>query len=171
MIQKITPFLWFDNNCEEAMNYYVDIFNGNPNKKSESKIISIKKYPEGIKEGPMAGFDGKVLTGVFQLEDQQFMALDGGPIFNFNVGISFLIDCKDQIEIDYFWDKLTASGDPNSQQCGWLKDKFGLSWQVVPDMSKWMDTPDSKANMRATEAMLKMKKIEIADLEAAYNAA
>jgi len=168
MLQKITPFLWFDRNAEEAMKYYVDIFNGNPVKKSESKIVSIKRYPEGIKEGPMVGFDGKVLTGVFELDGHQFMCLDGGPIFNFNVGISFLIDCKDQAEIDYFWDKLTVGGDPKDQQCGWLKDKFGLSWQVVPDMSKWLNGPDSAGAMRATQAMLKMKKIIIADLEKAY---
>ncbi len=169
MTQKITPFLWFDRNCEEAINYYVQIFNGNPQKTSESKILSIKKYPEGIKEGPMAGFDGKVLTAVFELNGERFMALDGGPIFNFNVGISFLIDCKNQEEIDYFWDKLTVGGDPNSQQCGWLKDKYGLSWQVVPDMSKWLNGPDNEGNMRATQAMLKMKKIVISDLEKAYN--
>lgn len=168
-MQKITPFLWFDKNTEEAMNFYVDIFNGNHARKSESKIISIKRYPKGITEGPMAGFDGKVLTAVFNLEDEKFMALDGGPIFNFNVGISFLIDCKDQDEIDYFWDKLTSGGDPKSQQCGWLKDKFGLSWQVVPDMSKWLSGPDSAGSMRATQAMLKMKKIIIKDLEKAYN--
>ena len=117
----------------------------------------------------MAGFDGKVLTGVFELDGNQFMALDGGPVFNFQAGISFLIDCKDQQEIDYFWDRLTAGGDPKSQQCGWLKDKFGLSWQVVPDMSKWLNGPDSAGSMRATQAMLQMKKIIIADLEKAYN--
>src|SRR6185369_11938787 len=105
---KITPFLWFDRNAEEAMNYYVSVFAANPAKKADSKIISIKRYPPGIKEGPMAGFDGKVLTAVFELEGQQFMCLDGGAIFKPTSAVSFLIDCKTQEEIDYFWDKLTA---------------------------------------------------------------
>lgn len=159
-MQKITPFLWFDRNAEEAINFYVSIF-------KNSKIVSIKRYPSGITEGPMAGFDGKVLTGVFELEGQRFMALDGGPIFQPSVATSFLITCADQAEIDYYWDRLTEGGDPASQQCGWLKDKFGFSWQVVPDMSQWLESPDSEANNRALQAMLKMKKIVIADLEAA----
>lgn len=157
--------MWFDRNAEEAINYYVDVFNGNPNKKSESKILNVKRYPEGIKEGPMAGFDGKVLTAVFTLEGQQFMALDGGPVFKATGAVSFLVDCKDQVEIDYFWEKLTAGGDPNAQQCGWLMDKFGFSWQVVPDMSKWLENPDKAKADRSLQAMLKMKKIIIADLE------
>src|SRR6266853_643598 len=154
MQQKITPFLWFDRNAEEAMNYYVSVFSGNPAKKSESKVITIKRYPDGIKEGPMAGFDGKVLTGVFMLDGQQFMCLDGGPVFKANGAVSFLVDCKDQAEIDYFWDKLTAGGDPKQQQCGWLQDKFGFSWQVVPDMTKWLDNPDKAKADRSLQAML-----------------
>jgi len=160
-MQKITPFLWFDRNAEEAMNFYCGIF-------KNAKIKSIKRYPEGIKEGPMAGFDGQVLTAVFELEGQTFMCLDGGPIFKPSYATSFLITCKDQAEIDYYWDKLTAGGDPKDQQCGWLKDKFGFSWQVVPNMDKWLNGKDKEANMRATQAMLKMKKIIIADLETAY---
>ncbi len=160
-MQKITPFLWFDRNCEEAVNFYTSIF-------KNSKIVSIKRYPPGITEGPMAGFDGKILTAVFELEGQRFMALDGGPIFQPSVATSFLIECKDQEEIDYLWNKLTEGGDPSAQQCGWLKDKYGFSWQVVPKMEKWFDTEDSAAGARAMQAMLQMKKIVIKDLEDAY---
>ena len=166
-MQKITPFLWFDRNCEEAVKFYVSVFDGNPAKESVSKVESTKYYPPGITEGPMAGFDGQVLTEVFWLEGQKFMALDGGPIFQPSMATSFLIECKDQAEIDYFWGKLTAGGDPSAQQCGWLKDKYGFSWQVVPDMSKWMGD-ESEASVRATQAMLQMKKIDIAKLEEAY---
>lgn len=164
-MQKITPFLWFDRHAEEAMNFYVETFNGNPAKKSESKVVSIKRYPEGIKEGPMAGFDGKVLTAVFELEGQRFMCLDGGPIFKPSTATSLLVECGDQAEIDHFWEKLTQGGDPKAQQCGWLMDRFGFSWQVVPDMSKWLDNPDKAKAGRAMQSMLKMKKIIIADLE------
>lgn len=158
-MQKITPFLWFkDNNAEEAMNYYVSVF---PN----SKVTEIKRYPSGITEGPMAGFDGKVLTGVFELEGQRFMALDGGPVFQPSGAISFLVECKDQKEIDFYWEKLSAV--PAAEQCGWCTDKFGFTWQIVPDMSKWMGD-ESEGAQRATQAMLKMKKIIIADLEKAY---
>ncbi|HTL39327.1 MAG TPA: VOC family protein, partial [Methylomirabilota bacterium] len=129
--QKITPFLWFDRNSEEAINFYVDIFNNAPNKKTDSKIVNIKRYPEGITEGPMAGFDGKILTAVFELDGQRFMALDGGPIFKPTSAVSFLIECQTQEEIDHYWDHLTAGGDPKAQQCGWLMDKYGFSWQVV----------------------------------------
>jgi predicted 3-demethylubiquinone-9 3-methyltransferase (glyoxalase superfamily) len=169
MSQKITPFLWFDRNSEEAINFYVSVFNGSPSKKSESKILNIKRYPDGIKEGPMAGFDGKVLTAVFELEGQRFMALDGGPIFKPTSAMSLLIDCQNQEEIDYFWEKLTEGSDPNSQQCGWLADRYGFSWQVVPDMSRWLEGPDSAGSNRALKAMLGMKKIVIKDLEDAYN--
>ncbi len=161
MKQKITPFLWFDKNAEEAMNFYCGIF-------KSASIKSIKRYPSGITEGPMKNMDGKVLTAVFELEGQTFMCLDGGPFFKPTGAVSFLVTCKDQAEIDYYWDKLTESGDPKNQQCGWLMDKFGFSWQVVPGMDKWLNSPDNEANMRATQAMLKMKKIIIADLEKAY---
>ncbi len=294
-MQKITPFLWFDRNAEEAINFYVSVF-------ENSKVTSIKRYPEGITEGPMAGFDGKVLTGVFELCGQRFMALDGEPIFAFNpsisfivncstteevdaywqklieggsvlmpiqkwpfserygwlsdkygvswqiglseskekltpslmfVGpqfgkaegaiefytsifknssiemisryepgehdepgkvkfasfalegqgframesslghafttsgaISFLIECKDQEEIDYYWERLSAA--PEAEQCGWLKDKYGFSWQVVPDMGRWFNDTDKEKSDRAMHAMLQMKKIDIAGLERAY---
>jgi predicted 3-demethylubiquinone-9 3-methyltransferase (glyoxalase superfamily) len=159
-MQKITPSLWFDKNAEEAMEFYVSVFNRAPGKKTESKINSIKRYPDGPLEGPMKGMEGKVLTGIFELDGQQFTCLDGGPIFKFNESISFVILCKDQEIIDYFWSKLSAVKE--SEQCGWCKDKFGLSWQVVPDnMGELIQAP------KALQAMLKMKKINIADLEEA----
>ncbi len=162
MMQKITPFLWFDRNCEEAVNFYVSVF-------KNSKIVTIKHYPSGITEGPMAGFDGKVLTAVFELEGQRFMALDGGPVFSpNNSATSMLIECADQAEIDHYWEKLTEGGDPQAQQCGWLKDKFGFSWQVSPQMEKWLNGADKAGSARAMQAMLGMKKIVIADLEKAY---
>jgi len=160
--QKITPFLWFDHQAEEAMNFYVSIF-------KDSKIEHIQRYPAGITEGPMAGFDGKVLTGVFQLQGQKFMALDGGPVFQPSGAVSFLVECTDQEEIDSYWDRLVEGGDPSSQQCGWLKDKFGFSWQIVPDMSRWFNEKDKAASGRAMQAMLQMKKIDIATLQAAYD--
>ena len=159
-MQKITPFLWFDRNCEEAMNFYVSVF-------KDAKIHSIKRYPESGLEGPMKGFEGKVLTGVFELFGQKFMALDGGPIFQPNESVSFLVECKDQKEIDYYWDALTANGGQESQ-CGWLKDKYGFSWQIVPPMEQFLNGPDSEGSRRATRAMLGMNKIVIADLEKAY---
>ena len=160
-MQKITPFLWFDREAEEAINFYVSIF-------KDSKIISIKRYPDGIKEGPMAGFDGKVLTAVFELEGQKFMALDGGPIFKPSAATSFLIQCETQEEIDHYWDKLSEGGDPSAQQCGWLKDKYGFSWQIVPNMEQWLSGSDKAGADRALQAMLQMKKIDIEKLEAAY---
>ena len=163
-MQKITPFLWFNNNAEEAMQFYTSIF-------KNSKIVHIQRYPEGITEGPMAGFDGKVLTGVFELEGQKFMALDGGPVFQPSGAVSFLMECQIQEEIDYYWDSLTAGGDPTAQQCGWLKDKFGFSWQIVPDMSRWFNETDKTKSDRAMQAMLQMKKIDIATLQKAYDQA
>lgn len=157
-MKKVTPFLWFDRNAEEAMKFYTDVFNGSPNKQTESKIAGIHRYPEGG-EGPLKGFDGKVLTGIFELEGQEFMALDGGPQFKFNESISMYVECKDQAEIDYFWEKLSAV--PEAEQCGWLKDKFGLSWQIIP---KVLSELLSKSPA-ATQAMLQMKKLDIKKLE------
>lgn len=171
-MQKITPFLWFNNDAETAMNFYVDLFNSNPLRQSsdqatkkESRIVTIKRYPSGITEGPMAGMDGKVLTGVFELEGQTFMALDGGPLFKPNESVSFLVDCKTQEEIDHFWNAITKEG--MESECGWCKDKWGFSWQIAPDMGKWLGE-NSEAGNRATQAMLGMKKIIISDLEKAY---
>jgi predicted 3-demethylubiquinone-9 3-methyltransferase (glyoxalase superfamily) len=161
MQQKIVTFLWFDKQAEEAMKYYIDVFKGSPAKdSSDSEIINIQRYPEGYSEGPMANMQGKVLTGVFKLAGQKFMCLDGGPIFKFNEAMSLYVECQDQAEIDYFWDKLSL--DPSGGQCGWTKDKFGVSWQIIPkNMGELLKTKS------AIDAMLKMKKINIADLEAA----
>jgi predicted 3-demethylubiquinone-9 3-methyltransferase (glyoxalase superfamily) len=159
-MQKITPSLWFDHEAEEAMEYYISVFNGSPNKKNDSKLVSIKRYPEGVKEGPMKGMGGKVLTGIFELEGQRYVCLDGGPIFKFNESVSFMISCKDQEEIDYFWSKLSAV--PESEQCGWCKDKFGLSWQIIPENMGELLKSD-----KALQAMLKMHKINIKELEEA----
>src|SRR3989344_4669664 len=166
MQQKITPCLWFDKNAEEAMNFYVEVFNGSPNKKAESKIIMIQRYPAGG-EGPIAGMDGKVLTGIFELEGQRFMCLDGGPIFSFTEATSFQVECQTQEEVDHFWSKLSAV--PASEQCGWLKDKYGLSWQIIPKiLGELLTDQDKEKAGRALQAMLQMKKIVIADLEKAY---
>lgn len=157
-MQPITPFLWFEDKAEEAMNFYTSVF-------PDSKIVSIKRYPEGITEGPMGGFAGKVLTGVFELMGQRFMALDGGPVFKPSGAVSFLVECNDQAEIDRYWEALSA--DPSAEQCGWCKDRYGFSWQIVPDMNQWL-SDGSEGSQRATQAMLGMKKIIIADLEKAY---
>lgn len=160
-MQKITPFLWFDRNAEEAMNFYVSVF-------KDSKIVSIQRYPDGPLEEPMKGMEGQVLTGIFELNGQQFMALDGGPIFKFNESISFLVDCDGQEEVDYYWGKLSAV--PESEQCGWLKDKFGVSWQIIPkQMNDILGGPDKGGAARAMQAMLQMKKINLAELQAAYD--
>lgn len=160
-LQKITPFLWFDHQAEEAMNFYVGIF---PN----SKIVSVKRYPDGPLEGPIKGMEGKVLTGVFELLGQRFMALDGGPMFRPNEAVSFLVQCDTQAEIDRYWNLLSAV--PAAEQCGWLKDKYGFSWQITPDMSRWLKDPDPGRTKRAFDAMMQMKKIEIAELDRAVKA-
>ena len=168
--QKITPFLWFDTQAEEAMNFYISVFSANPAKKSDSKITQIQRYPQGPLEGPMKGFEGKVLTGVFELEGQQFMALDGGPIFKFNESVSMAVQADTQEEIDYFWDKLSAV--PSAEQCGWLKDKYGLSWQVAPAiLPRLMNNPDPKKSAAVMNTMMKMGKIIIKDLQEAYDKA
>jgi predicted 3-demethylubiquinone-9 3-methyltransferase (glyoxalase superfamily) len=163
-LQKLTPSLWFEDNCEEAMNLYVETFNGNPNKKSESKIISIKRYEEGMQTPGNDQMIGKVLTGIFELEGMQFMALDGGPVFKMNEAISFQIMCADQAEVDYFTDKLSAV--PGSEVCGWTKDKYGLSWQIIP--KRLPELLEKDTNHKVINAMLQMKKIDIAKLEEAF---
>jgi predicted 3-demethylubiquinone-9 3-methyltransferase (glyoxalase superfamily) len=155
--QKISPFLWFDSEAEQAAQFYTGIF-------KNSRIVTVSRYGK-------AGFEthhrpeGTAMTVLFELEGQQFSALNGGPIFKFNESVSFLVSCNDQKEIDYYWEKLGAGGDPKAQQCGWLKDKFGLSWQIAPSMmSEFFTGPNSG---RAMEVMLKMKKLDIAKLRAA----
>ena len=154
---KITPFLWFDNQAEEAMNFYTSVF-------KNSKIGEVARYGEA---GP--GPAGSVMTATFELDGQHFIALNAGPHFKFTEAISFVIDCQNQEEVDYYWNKLTADGGQESQ-CGWLKDKFGLSWQVVPSMlSKLFSTPDKEKANRAMKAMMQMKKLDIATLQKAYD--
>ncbi len=165
-MQKITPFLWFDKNCEEAINYYVEVFDGAPHKVAESKIISIARYEKGIEAPGAAEMEGKVINAIFELNGQQFMALDGGPIFKFNESISLYVDCADQEEVDYFWSKLSAV--PESEQCGWVKDKFGLSWQIIPkQLGELISNPDPEKSKKVINAMLQMKKIDVAKLEEA----
>ena len=155
-MQKITPFLWFDNQAEEAMAFYTSIF-------KKSKAGPVTRYGEA---GP--GSAGNVLTASFELEGLQFTALNGGPHFKFTEAISFSIDCETQTEVDYFWDKLSQGGQ--TQQCGWLKDKFGLSWQVVPSaLPRLLNDADRDKANRVMQAMLTMEKIVIAKLEQAYN--
>lgn len=153
--QKIAPFLWFDDNAEEAMKFYVSIF-------KNSKILSITRHPDA---GP--GTPGKVMTGSFQLEGQKFHALNGGPQFKFTEAVSLFVDCATQQEVDDLWAKLTADGGQESQ-CGWLKDKFGLSWQIIPRaLGEMLGDKDPEKAKRALEAMLKMRKIDIKALEGA----
>jgi predicted 3-demethylubiquinone-9 3-methyltransferase (glyoxalase superfamily) len=160
-VQKIVPYLWFDENAEEAMSFYVDVFSGAPSKEAkDSEVLEITRYPSGYSEGPLAGMEGRVLNGAFKLAGQKFYALDGGPVFHFNEAVSLYVECEGQEEIDYFWGRLSAA--PESEQCGWLKDKFGLSWQIIP--KQMGDLLSTKGQI---DAMLKMKKIVVADLEAA----
>jgi predicted 3-demethylubiquinone-9 3-methyltransferase (glyoxalase superfamily) len=167
-MNKITPSLWFDTQCEKAMNYYVDSFNGGPYKKEESRNVSITRYEKGMEAPGAEQMEGKVLTGIFELAGQRFMALDGGQVFQFNEAISFYVECADQKEVDYFWDRLSAV--PESEQCGWCKDKFGLSWQIVPkQLGELIGDPDPVKSKRVVNAMLKMHKIIVADLQKAYD--
>jgi predicted 3-demethylubiquinone-9 3-methyltransferase (glyoxalase superfamily) len=160
-VQKITPFLWFADQAEEAAKYYCSIF-------KNSKITRTSRYPEAGKEVHRRT-PGSVMVVDFELEGQQFSALNGGPAFKFTEAISLMVNCKDQKEIDYYWEKLGAGGDPNAQQCGWLKDKYGLSWQIAPDsVNKYFDDSNSAGAQRAMNAMLKMKKMDIAEMERAY---
>ena len=158
---KIAPCLWFDSQGEDAAKYYVGIF-------KNSKITKVSRYSEVGREihGRPAG---SVMTVAFELDGQPFTALNGGPHFKFNEAISFEVTCDSQKEIDYYWEQLGAGGDPAAQQCGWLKDKFGVSWQVVPSMLEDMLANSNDArSQRAMGAMLKMKKLDIAALERAY---
>jgi predicted 3-demethylubiquinone-9 3-methyltransferase (glyoxalase superfamily) len=159
-MQKIIPFLWFDHQAEEAVKFYTSVFN-------DSKVGRILRYrKEAAKTTGRP--TGSMLTIEFELEGQKFTALNGGPPFKFNESVSFVVNCETQEEVDYFWEKLTADGGPESQW-GWLKDKFGLSWQVVPTvLIDMLHEKDSEKSEGVTEAMLKMKKIDIKTLKEAY---
>ena len=155
-MNKITPFLWFDNNAEEAMNFYTSVF-------KNSKIISANRYPDEV-----PGMGGLLMSATFQLEGQEFMVLNAGPQFKFNEAVSFFVDCKTQAEVDDLWNKLSADGGEEAP-CGWLKDKFGLSWQIVPSiLGELLADPDPVKSQNVLQAMLQMKKIDIAKLQAAY---
>jgi predicted 3-demethylubiquinone-9 3-methyltransferase (glyoxalase superfamily) len=159
--QKIAPCLWFDNQAEEAARFYVGLFRN-------SKIVDITRYGKAGKEIHQKP-EGSVLTVAFEIEGLPYTALNGGPMFKFTEAVSFQIFVEDQKELDYYWDRLTPGGDPKSQVCGWLKDQFGVSWQVVPKkMLDWWSKPDARTE-RAFDAMMKMGKLDIAALERAYN--
>jgi predicted 3-demethylubiquinone-9 3-methyltransferase (glyoxalase superfamily) len=154
-MQKITPFLWYDDKAEEAANFYVSTF-------KNSRVKKVTRYPEGS-PGPV----GSVMTVEFELDEQEFVALNGGPHFKFTEAVSFVVNCETQEEVDYFWEKLTADGGQESQ-CGWLKDKYGLSWQVVPTiLPKLFEDKDPEKSKRVMQAMLQMKKIDIETLKRA----
>ena len=158
----LVPCLWFASEAEEAANYYVGIF-------KNSKINTVTRYGTAGQE-IHGQKPGSVMTVEFQLDGHTFTALNGGPIFKFNEAVSFQVMCKSQQEIDYFWEKLGAGGDPNAQQCGWLKDKFGLSWQVVPEgMEEMLKDERSPGAERAMNAMLQMKKLDMNALQRAYD--
>jgi predicted 3-demethylubiquinone-9 3-methyltransferase (glyoxalase superfamily) len=161
-IQKITPHLWFAKDAEKAVELYTSVF-------KNSEISTISYYTEAGKEIHNMK-PGSVMTIDFKLEGQRFMALNGGPLFKFNESISFMVNCETQEEIDYFWEKLKKGGDPKSLQCGWLKDKFGVSWQIVPSvMTKMMASKNPEKIENLMASFMKMKKLDIAKLEAAFN--
>jgi predicted 3-demethylubiquinone-9 3-methyltransferase (glyoxalase superfamily) len=155
-MQKITTFLWFDDQAEEAMNFYASLF-------KNSKVLSVNRFGDEV-PGPK----GKVITATFQLDGQEFMALNGGPQFHFTEAISLFVDCETQGEVDELWEKLSAGGEKG--QCGWLKDKYGLSWQIVPRaLGEMLNDKDPEKAKRVLQAMLLMKKIDIKALKQAYD--
>ena len=155
-MQKITPFLWFDTQAEEAANFYVSVF-------KNSRVITLARYGDA---GP--GPKGSVMTVEFELDGERFVGLNGGPNFKFTEAVSFVVNCKDQEEVDHFWEKLTAGG--KEVQCGWLKDKYGLSWQIVPTIAiEYLKDKDAEKSQRVMAAIMKMVKIDIVTLKQAYN--
>jgi predicted 3-demethylubiquinone-9 3-methyltransferase (glyoxalase superfamily) len=155
-MQKITPFLWFNDNAEEAINFYVSVF-------KNSRILNTRRYGEA---GP--GPKGSFMTGTFEIEGQQFMALNGGPHYSFTPAISLFVNCETQKEVDELWDKLLAGGQP--QQCGWITDKFGLTWQIIPkQLGEMLGDPDPGKSQRVMKAMLQMVKIDLEKLKKAYS--
>jgi predicted 3-demethylubiquinone-9 3-methyltransferase (glyoxalase superfamily) len=154
-MQKITPFLWFDSKAEEAANFYISVF-------KNSKIVSIMRYGEA---GP--GPKGSVMSATFQLDGQEFIALNGGPMFTFSPAISFFVHCESQEEVDKLWEKLSEGGE--KQRCGWLKDKYGVSWQIIPTvLGQMLQDKDGEKSKRVMNAMLQMDKLDIKTLKQAY---
>jgi predicted 3-demethylubiquinone-9 3-methyltransferase (glyoxalase superfamily) len=162
MMQKITPFLWFDDQAEEAAKFYTSIF-------KDSKVGKILRYSEETAKVSQSGRPpGSVLTVEFEIEGQKFTALNGGPQFKFNESVSFVVNCETQEEVDYYWEKLTADGGEESA-CGWLKDKFGVSWQITPTvLIEMLQDENAEKSERVMNAMLQMQKIDINKLKAAY---
>ena len=160
--QRITPFLWFDNQAEEAANFYTSIF-------KNSKVLATVRYTEEASQA--AGRPaGSVMVVDFELEGQRFTALNGGPHFKFNEAISFVVHCQSQEEVDYYWDRLSQGGDAAAQQCGWLKDKFGVSWQITPTLlHKMLNSENQTKKDKVTKAFLQMKKFDIQKLREAYD--
>jgi predicted 3-demethylubiquinone-9 3-methyltransferase (glyoxalase superfamily) len=160
IIQRITPMLWFDTQAEAAARFYVSVF-------KDSKITQVSHYGS---DGP--GPAGSVMVVGFELGGQAFTALNGGPTFTISEAVSFVVNCDAQDEVDYYWDKLSEGGDEQAQQCGWLKDRFGVSWQIVPTaLPDYVAGPDPEKARRAMQAMLSMKKLDIAELKRAYDGA
>jgi len=157
-MKEITPFLWFDDNAEEAMNFYTSIF-------PDSMVLDVTRYGEA---GP--GTPGTMMSGTFRLRGQEFMALNGGPEFTFTEAVSFFVGCETQDEVDELWEKLSEGGE--EQQCGWIKDRYGLSWQIVPTrLGELLSDPDPARSQRVMAAMLKMGKIDVVGLQRAYDQA
>ncbi|RIL05033.1 MAG: hypothetical protein DCC71_11945 [Proteobacteria bacterium] len=159
-IQRITPFLWFDDQAEQAVELYTSVFD-------DARVVAVQRYAK--QNAQISGRpEGSVMTIQFQLAGQDFTALNGGPHFRFNEAISLLVRCESQAEVDHYWERLSAGGDPAAQQCGWLKDRFGVSWQIVPAvLFELLGDPDSGRAARATQAMLAMKKLDVEALRRA----
>jgi predicted 3-demethylubiquinone-9 3-methyltransferase (glyoxalase superfamily) len=174
--QKITPFLWFDNQAEEAVNFYVSVFlkaarfsKASSFRTGHTGIQTIARYDEAG-AGVSGRKAGSVMTVAFQLNGQEFVALNGGPVFKITPAVSFVVNCETQEEVDHFWNSLTEGGDEKAQQCGWLQDRFGVSWQIVPlALSELLSDPDHEKTARVMQAMLQMKKIDIGKLKKAYS--
>lgn len=160
-IQRITPCLWFDDQAEQAVEFYLSIF-------ANSRIVSLSRYGEAGQE-VHGRPPGSVMAVAFELDGQAFTALNGGPVFTFNEAISLQVNCQTQAEVDHCWDRLSVGGDPTAQQCGWLKDRYGLSWQIVPSvLAQLLGDPDAGKSQRVMTALLQMKKLDIAALQRAY---
>lgn len=162
MVSKIRPNLWFDTQAEEAARFYTETF-------KTARLGAITRYPEAGKE-VHGKPPGSVMTVEFELNGLSFIALNGGPQFSFNEAISLEVECDDQAEVDYYWERLSQGGDPSAQVCGWLKDKFGLSWQIVPrGMTEMMNDPDREKTERVFAAMMQMQKLDLAELQRAFD--
>lgn len=163
-MSRITPFLWFDDQAEAAANFYISIF-------KNSRITAVTRYDAAASQ-TTGRPPGSVLTVAFELDGQDFVALNGGPRFKFTEAVSFVVNCENQEEVDYYWEKLSGGGDPRAQQCGWLKDQYRLSWQIVPTvLSKLLQDKNPKKSASVMQALLQMKKLVIHDLQKAYDRA